>query len=311
MRVLLAGATGAIGRRLVPALVGAGHDVTGTSRSKEGLDLIAAMGGRGVRMNALDAAEVGTVVAEAEPEVVIHQLTSIEAIDPKDFDSSFEATIALRTKGIDHLVEASIGTGASRFIAQSFTGWTNQRTGGPIKTEEDPLDTDPAKSSVKTMAAIAYLESTVTTASRIEGLVLRYGNLYGPGTGFAAGGDTYEAVQARKLPIVGGGAGVWSFVHVDDAAGATVNALNHGTTGLYNIVDDEPAPISEWLPAYAEAIGARPPRRVPAWLAKGSIGEQGVRLMTETRGSANAKAKDELDWQPQHPTWRDGFRNAH
>ena len=307
MRVFVAGASGTIGRRLVPALVRAGHDVTGTSRSARGAQSIEALGAAGIELDALDSIAVETAVAAAAPDVVMHQLTAIGSVDPRDFDGAFAETIALRTRGLDVLLGAAIAAGAHRFIAQSFTGWTNVRSGSAVKDEDDPLDPDPAPSSVRTLAAIAHLEDAVASAHGIDGIVLRYGNLYGPGTGFAPGGDFYRAVLDRGMPVVGGGGGVWSFIHVDDAADATVAAVERGAPGRYNVVDDEPAPVREWLPAFADAIGAKPPRRVPAWVAKWAIGRQGVSLMTDIRGSSNAKAKRELGWQPRHPTWRVGF----
>ena len=310
MNVLVAGATGVVGRRLVPALVAAGHRVTGTSRSQQGVGTIAKMGGIGVTMDALDEAAVTNVVLDAAPEVVIHQLTAIGSIDLKHLDDGFAATNRLRTDGLDHLLRAAIFGGVQRFIAQSFTGWTNARTGSMAKNEHDPLDSEPVAGSAKTLAAIAYLESTVASAQGIEGVALRYGNLYGPGTSLAKGGEMHNMVKSRKLPIVGGGTGVWSFVHVDDAAGATVQALDTGAQGVYNIVDDEPAPVADWLPYLARSIGAKPPRRVPKWLARPLIGELGIRFMTEIRGASNTKARNELQWQLLYPSWRNGFSNA-
>lgn len=310
MKVFVAGATGVIGRRLVPALVSAGHDVTGTSRSAQGVESIIALGGEGVVMDGLDPSRVRSVVVAAEPEVMIHQLTSIKTFDSKNFDASLAVTNRLRTEGTDNLLVAAIAAGASGFIAQSFTGWTNERIGGPVKSEQDPLDAFPSKSATESLDAIGHLESIVTGANRLEGLVVRYGNLYGPGTGFAVGGDIYEAVSDRKFPVVGHGTGVWSFIHVDDAVEATIQALDHGSRGLYNVVDDEPAPLSEWLPFLAEVVGAKPPRRLPVWMARPMVGEQGIRLMTEIRGSGNTKAKLELNWKPQYPSWRDGFGAA-
>lgn len=310
MRVLVAGASGVVGRRLVPLLVDAGHAVTGTSRTSDGAAAITTMGATGVTMEALDASSVTAVVLHARPDVVIHQLTAIGSIDLKHLDRGFALTNRLRTEGLGHLLRASMDVGARRFIAQSFTGWTNPRTGGPVKSETDPLDTHPAPGSEQTLAAIAHLESTVAGATAIDGVVLRYGNLYGPGTSLGHGGELYEMIAGRRLPIVGGGSGIWSFVHVEDAAAAAVHALDRGEPGLYNVVDDEPAPVSVWLPYVAEAIGAKRPLRIPVWAARPLIGEQGIRFMTEIRGAANTKARHDLDWQPEYPTWRRGFTDA-
>lgn len=217
----------------------------------------------------------------------------------------------MRTKGLDHLLEAAQAAGAKRFVAQSYTGWTNPRRGGPIKTEEDPLVPEPAAASRRTLEAIKYLERTVCEAAEIEGLVLRYGAFYGPGTSAGAdGGDQIKAVRKRQFPLVGKGNGIISLIHIDDAASATVRAVGHSAPGLYNIVDDEPAPQSQWLPFLAEAVGAKPPRKLPAWLVKPMIGEVGVNMMTANRGSSNEKAKRELGWELAYPTWRQGVRTG-
>jgi nucleoside-diphosphate-sugar epimerase len=309
MRIFVAGASGAIGRRLVPRLVERDHEVTGTTRSPEKTPWIARMGARPVVVDGLDADAVTRAVQAAQPEVIIHQLTSLaEAADLKRFDEGFAATNRLRTAGIDHLTRAARAAGTRRLIAQNFTGWPNIREGGPVKTEEDPLDPDPPATMRETMAAIQHLEAIVTAADDLDGLALRYGFLYGPGTDFGGGGSIPDLVRKRQLPIIGNGAGVWSFIHIDDAAAATVAAVERGSSGVYNVVDDEPAPVAEWLPMFAEAVGARPSRRLPVWLGRMFVGEAGVSMMTRIRGSSNAKAKRELGWRPRYRTWRDGFR---
>jgi nucleoside-diphosphate-sugar epimerase len=227
--------------------------------------------------------------------------------DLRHFDAGFALTNELRTRGTDHLLAAAEAVGVRRFVAQSFTGWPNTRSGGSVKSESDPLDPSPPAQQRRSIDAIRYLERAVLGAAPIEGLALRYGSLYGPGTSMA---DEYaQLIGRRKLPLVGGG-GVWSFVHIDDAARATVLAVERGDPGLYNIVDDEPAPVAQWLPYLAECLGARPPRRIPVWLARFAIGEVGVSMMTQVRGSSNAKAKRELGWEPAWPSWRDGFRRG-
>ncbi len=301
MRVLVAGASGVVGRRLVPLLVAAGHTVTGTSRTNAGAAAIAATGAAGVIMDALDASSVTRVVRDATPAVVIHQLTAIGSINLKHVDRGFALTNRLRTEGLDHLLRAAMEVGSRRFIAQSFTGWTNPRTGGPVKSETDPLDPHPIPGSEQTLAAIASLETSVADATGVDGVVLRYGNLYGPGTSLGLGGELYDMIATRRLPIVGRGSGIWSFVHVEDAAAAAVQALDHGEPGLYNVVDDDPAPVSLWLPYLAAAIGAKRPLRIPTWVARPLIGELGVQFMTGIRGASNTKAMHDLDWEPPIP----------
>ena len=309
MRVFIAGATGAVGSRLVPLLVAAGHEVVGTSRSVERLGEIEAEGARGVVMDGLDAASVRAAVLDARPDAIVHELSALGGVAPdfKHFDEAFAGTNALRTRGTDHLLAAAREASVGRFLAQSFTGWSNERSGGAVKSEEDPLDPSPTPASRRTLDGIRYVERATTDAG---GLALRYGALYGPGNVIGRGGDVLEMVVAGKLPLVGGGTGVWSFCHVDDAASATAAALTRGGPGVYNIVDDEPAPVSEWLPELARIVGAKPPRRVPAWVARPLIGEHGVSLMTKVRGSSNAKARRELGWEPRYPSWREGFRTG-
>jgi nucleoside-diphosphate-sugar epimerase len=309
MRVLLAGATGALGRRLLPKLIDAGHEVVGTTRSPEKLAALAAAGADGILMDGLDRASVGDAVAGAEPDVVIHQLTALATMgNLKKFDEEFTETNRLRTTGTNHLLAASRAAGVKRFIAQSYTGWPNERTGDRVKDETSPLDPTPTTASARTLDAIRYVEEAVTPVTDLEGLALRYGSFYGPGTGLAKGGDLLKMVAKRRLPVVGGGGGVWSFCHIDDAARATVAAVTQGAPGVYNIVDDEPSEVAEWLPYLAAAIGAKPPMRLPAWLAKPMIGEHGISLMTQVRGSSNAKARAELGWSPTYASWREGFR---
>ncbi|HEX6336221.1 MAG TPA: NAD(P)-dependent oxidoreductase [Jiangellaceae bacterium] len=307
MKIFLAGATGAVGRPLIPALVEAGHEVIGTTRSAAKADGIRAAGAEPVVLDALDREAVLDAVTAAGPDVVMHQLTAIERSDFKRFDDAFAATNELRTRGLDYLLEAARKAGARRFIAQSYTGWPNPHTGSSVKTEEDPLDPEPAAASVRSLTAIRHVESTVPAATGIEGLVLRFGSFYGPGTHFDRGGEIYELVAKRRMPIVGGGGGVFSFIHIKDAALATALAVERGRPGVYNIVDDEPAPVATWLPYYAEIIGAKQPFRVPAWLVRPMLGELGVATMTTMRGSANGKARAELGWAPSYPSWRDGF----
>jgi nucleoside-diphosphate-sugar epimerase len=305
MRVFLAGATGAVGRPLVRQLVAAGHHVTATTRTDAKVDLLWNLGAEPVVVDALDPAQVGEAVAKAEPDAIVHQMTSLAGgSDLKHFDRTFAGTNKLRTTGTDNLLAAARAAGVRRFVAQSYTGWPNERAGGPVKTEDDPLDPNPPAHQRESLAAIQHVERAVTEAP-LEGVVLRYGMFYGPG----ATEDWVRLLRKRAMPIVGDGSGIWSMTHVEDAASATVAALSHGR-GVYNIVDDEPAPVREILTALAEAVGAKPPRRVPVWLARVVAGEVGVSMMTQVRGSSNAKAKRELEWAPRWASWRDGFREG-
>jgi nucleoside-diphosphate-sugar epimerase len=309
MRIFLAGATGAIGGRLVPLLLEAGHEVTGTTRSPAKADMLRAAGAEPVIADGLDRDAIVAAIAAARPDAIVHQLTALgDLTSLRNLDGAFALTNRLRTEGTDNLLAGAREAGTRRFVAQSFTGWPYARTGGPVKTEDDPLDPDPVPSMSKTLAAIRRLEQTVTQAG---GIALRYGGFYGPGTGLTPGGDQVELIRKRRFPIVGDGGGVWSFIHIDDAAAATLAALERGTPGaLYNVVDDDPAPVREWLPALAAAAGAKPPRRLPRWLARVVAGESVATMMTEIRGASNAKAKRELGWEPAHPSWREGFRAA-
>ena len=304
MRVFVAGATGAIGARLVPQLVERGHEVIGSSRSPKKAARLRAQGAEGVVLDVLDPVEVRNAVAAARPEAIVHQASALAGLsDFKHFDRSFADTNRLRTVGTDALLAAAREVGVGRFVAQSFAGWPYAREGGPVKDEDDPLDPTPVAAMRESLAAIRHLERAVVDAG---GVVLRYGGFYG-----SPEDAQLELVRRRRFPIVAAGGGIWSFVHLEDAATATVLALERGTPGLYNIVDDEPAPVREWLPALASAIGAKPPRRIPRWLARFAAGESGVVLMTEIRGASNEKAKRELGWTLRYPSWRHGFTAAY
>jgi nucleoside-diphosphate-sugar epimerase len=307
MKVFVAGATGAMGKQLVPRLVAAGHQVVGTTRSETKQAELWDLGATPVVVDALNAEQVAEAIAQAQPDAIIHELTSIAELDMKHFDRSFAMTNRLRTEGTDHLLSAGRAVGVKRFVIQSYTGWPYARTGGPVKSEDDPLDPTPAREMRESLAAIRHLEEAVIGADWTEGIVLRYGGFYGPGTGLSPGGPEFEMVQNRKFPVVGDGAGVWSFVHIADAAEATVAALEHGKRGIYNVVDDEPAPVAQWLPALAASIGAPRPWRVPKFVGRMMAGEAAVVMMTDVRGASNAKAKRELGWEPRHPSWRGGF----
>jgi nucleoside-diphosphate-sugar epimerase len=306
MRVFVAGATGAVGRQLVPALIAAGHQVTATTRSPAKLAGLREAGAQPVVVDGLDAMAVGAAVATAEPEVVIHEMTAIGGmLSLRHFDRSFAATNELRTRGIDHLLAAAAAAGVRRVIAQSYAGWPNARTGGPVKTEDDPFDPAPPAAQRESFAAIRYLERTVLSAP-LEGVVLRYGSFYGQG----ASQEFLALIRRRQFPIIGEGTGIWSFLHVADAATATVAALDRGAPGIYNVADDEPAALAVWLPELAAIIGAKPPRRIPVWLGRLAAGEVAVSMTTQIRGVSNAKAKRELGWQPAWASWRDGFAHG-
>jgi nucleoside-diphosphate-sugar epimerase len=308
MRVFLAGSSGAVGTYLVPHLVENGHEVVALVRAAQKAKALEAMGAKVALADPLDKEELAAAIARAEPEVIIHQLTALaRARSFKRFDEEFALTNRFRTEVTDTMLTAARMVGARRLIAQSFCGWPFARDGGPVKTEADPLDPNPPASFSKTLAAIRYLEDTVRGTVGLQALALRYGIFYGPGTGIAKDGSIVELVRKRRMPIVGDGAGVWSFVHINDVARATVAAISRGDRGIYNVVDDEPAPVSIWLPALADAVGAKPPYRVPVWLGKLAIGDGGVSMMTRVRGGSNAKAKRELGWQPIYPSWRRGF----
>lgn len=304
MRVFVVGATGAIGTRLVPQLVERGHEVIGSSRSADKADSLRALAARPVALDVLDRDAVREAVAAARPDAIIHEATALAGLsDLKHFDRSFAETNRLRTDGTDALLAVAREIGVGRFVAQSFAGWPYARDGGPVKSEEDPLDPSPVSTMRETLAAIRHLEQAVADAG---GIVLRYGGFYG-----SPEDAQVELVRKRRFPIVADGGGIWSFVHLDDAAAATVLALERGVPGIYNIVDDAPAPVREWLPALAAAVGAKPPLRIPRSLARIVAGEAGVVLMTEIRGATNAKAKRELGWTLRYPSWRQGFRAAY
>ncbi|NED99307.1 NAD-dependent epimerase/dehydratase family protein [Phytoactinopolyspora halotolerans] len=307
MRVFVAGGTGVLGRRLVPQLVARGHHVTATTTSAAKLDVLAQMGAEAVVVDGLDPMSVGEAVAQAQPDTIVHQMTALSLThagkpDLRHPDRYFAATVRLRTEGTDNLLAAAEATGVSHIVAQGFGSFNGIREGGWVKTEDDPLDPGPAKAP-KLAEALRYLEDAVVKAG---GVVLRYGALYGPG----ATDDQVDLVRKRRFPLVGRGTGHFSWVHLDDAASATVLAVEHKSTGVFNIVDDEPAPASEWLPYLAECAGAKPPMRVPKWLARLLAGEMAVIMMTEGRGFSNAKAKRELGWEPRYPSWRRGFKEV-
>ena len=310
MKVFVAGVTGVLGRALVPQLVARGHEVVGMTRSASKQDLVRSLGARPVVADALDPDAVARAVASAEPEVIVHQLTALSGdFDMRHIDRFFAATNRLRTEGTDHLLAAGRAVGARRFVAQSYAGWPAARTGGPVKAEDAPFDPDPPKQLREMLDAIRHLEEAVVGADRLEGVVLRYGGFYGPGTTLSADPAAAHTAAIRKgrFPVVGDGGGMWSFIHVDDAATATAAAVECGRRGIWNVVDDEPAPAREWMPELARVLGARPPRRVPRWLGRLLAGEAATVMMTEVRGASNAKAKRELGWQPRYPSWRQGF----
>jgi nucleoside-diphosphate-sugar epimerase len=304
MRVFVTGATGALGRHLVPGLIAAGHEVTATTRTEGKAAGLRAAGAAPVVVDGLDRAAVIAAVRAAAPEVIVHQMTALADLRSlRDFDREFAATNELRTRGTDNLLAAAAAAGTRRVIAQSYTGWPNERSGGPVKTEADPLDPRPVPSTTRSMAAIRHVEQAVP-AGAAEGIVLRYGSFYGPG----ASQPMLDLVRRRLLPVIGGGTGVWSFAETSDAAAATVAAVDRGAPGVYNIVDDDPAPVAEWLPYLARVLGARPPLRVPAWLGRLLAGELVVAQMTSVRGSSNVKARKALGWEPRYASWREGFR---
>ena len=306
MRVFVAGATGAIGKQLVPRLVAAGHQVHGMSRSEGKRALLKDMGAVPVIADALDADQVAEAVASAKPEVIVHELTAIAEVDMRDMERSFETTNRLRIEGTDNLLSAARASGVRRFVAQSNVV-PYGRTGARVKSEEDGFDSSPVPAIRTLHEAILHLEKAVLDAEWTAGIVLRYGAFYGPETGMEPGGEMPELIRKRKLPIVGDGGGVWSFIHVADAAEATVAAIESGERGVYNVVDDTPVQVAEWVPALAEALGAKKPRRVPRFIGRLFAGEVGVMMMTELRGVSNAKAKRELAWKPAYPSLRQGF----
>jgi nucleoside-diphosphate-sugar epimerase len=304
MRVFVTGATGALGRHLVPALVAAGHQVTATTRSAARTGQLREAGAEPAVMDGLDRAAVIAAVRAAAPEVIVHQMTALAGMRSlRRFDRVFAATNELRTTGTGNLLAAAAEAGTRRMVAQSYTGWPNERSGGPVKTEGDPLDPRPVPAARQSLAALRHVEQAVP-AGVPEGIVLRYGSFYGPG----ASGALLDMVRRRRIPLIGGGTGIWSFIETRDAAAATVAAVEGGAPGVYNIVDSDPAPVADWLPYLAELLGARPPLRVPAWLGRLLAGELVAAQMTSVRGSSNAKARKELGWEPRYASWREGFR---
>jgi 2-alkyl-3-oxoalkanoate reductase len=304
VRVFVAGASGAIGTRLVPLLINAGHEVIGTSRSPAHADRVRALGAKAIVLDLLDASAVRRAVLDTQPEAIVHQATALADVRfSRNMDRSFAQTNRLRREGTDALLAAAREAGVRRFVAQSFASFRYAREGGMVKTEEDPLDPTPPPATRETNAAMRYLDEAVTDAG---GIALRYGGFYG-----ASNDGLVGPVRKRLFPIVGDGGGVFSFIHLDDAAAASVLALDHDGAGLYNIVDDEPAPAREWLPVLADVVGAKPPRHVPRWLARLVAGDAAVVMGTQSRGASNVKAKRELGWRPRYLSWRQGFVAAY
>ncbi len=304
MRIFVAGASGAIGTRLVPQLIDRGHQVIGTSRSPEKAERLRALGAEPIALDLLDPCAVRKAVLDAKPDAIVHEATALANLrDFKHFDRSFAQTNRLRTEGTDALLAAAREAGVRRFVAQSFASARYEREGGPVKSEDDPLDPTPVPAMRETAAAMRYLDQAVTNAG---GIALRYGGFYG-----APNDEMTAFVRKRQFPIIGDGGGVSSFIHLDDAAAATVLALEHGAADIYNVVDDEPAPIRDWLPVLAKVLEAKPPRHFPRWLARLFVGEALVMMQTESRGASNAKAKRELRWTLRYPSWRQGFVHAY
>lgn len=311
MKVFIAGGSGAIGRRLIPLLVTAGHEVVATTRTPAKTSTLENLGAKPVVLDGLDRARVLAAVLAERPEVVVHQMTDLASMrDLRRVDRELATTNRLRTEGAESLLEAARRAGARAFIAQSYAGWFADR-GPRIQTEDAPIELSPPAGARRTAETVAALEKLVTGASGLVGVALRYGSFYGPGTAFADDGEMTRMVRGRKVPIIGSGAGIFSFVHIDDAARATVAAIERTPpAGVYNIVDDEPAEVAVWLPELARAIGAPEPRRIPAWLGRFFVGEPGLYVMTRARGWSNEKARRELGWRPALRSWREGFRTA-
>jgi nucleoside-diphosphate-sugar epimerase len=311
MRIFLAGASGAVGQTLIPLLVQQQHEVFGSFRNAANAPRVQALGATPVVLDALDGQAVHDRIAEIRPQVVIHQLTAIPAhLDLRHIDRDFEMTNRLRTEGTRNLASASVAAGVEKFIAQSFAGWPYARRGITLKTEEDDLDPSPPPQLKAMLDAIETLEHTVVREQGFTGIVLRYGPLYGPHSSIASDGTMVEEVRSHKVPVIGQGTGVWSFLHLHDAATATVAALTHGQRGIYNIVDDDPAPVTEWLPYLAQCVGAPAPRHIPNFMAKMLVGEHAVAMMNDIRGVSNAKARQQLHWEPKWSSWRQGFREG-
>ena len=310
MKIFVAGATGVLGRALVPQLVARGHDVVGMTRSANKQDLVRSLGASPVVADAFDPDAVAQAVAYAEPEVIVHQLTALAGdFDIRHIHRVYGTPKGLRTEATDHLLAAARAVGARRFLAQSYAGWPAERTGGPVKTETAPFDADPPKQLRAMLDAIRYQEDAVTGARWLEGVVLRYGGFYGPGTTLSAdpAASHTAAIRKRQFPVVGDGGGIWSFIHIDDAAAATAIAVERARRGIYNVVDDEPAATRDWMPELARVLGSKPPRRVPRWLGRLLAGEAAAVMMTDVRGASNEKAKREFGWRPRYASWRQGF----
>ena len=308
MKVFVTGGTGAIGQFLLPLLVENKHEVVALTRTANKATRLESIGVTPFIADPLNKQALTAAVRRAEPEVIIHQLTALKSVaNFRKFDEEFALTNRFRTEVTDTLLAAARTIGTTRFIAQSYCGWPYAKKGGPVKTEEDPLDPKPPESFTKTLAAIRSLEDKMRSVNYLQAIALRYGMFYGPGTAIGKGGAIYKMVKSRRFPVVGGGGGMWSFIHVIDAARATIAAISRGAAGIYNVVDDEPAKVATWLPAFARAIGAKAPYRIPHWLGELTIGKAGVSMMTQIRGCSNAKAKRELHWTPIYPSWRVGF----
>jgi nucleoside-diphosphate-sugar epimerase len=308
MRILVAGATGAVGRSLLPRLVAAGHQVVGTTRTEAKAGLIRRLGGEALIADGLIASTIRRAVETAKPDVIVHEMTDLSgAANLRHFDRVFATSNRLRTEGTDHLLAAARDSGVKRFVAQSFCGWPFARVGGAVKSEADPLDPEPPHELRRSLDAIVHLEKTVTDSREVGGIVLRYGAFYGPDTGLFDG-PFVEQILRRRVPLIGDARGWWSFIHIEDAAAATALAIERGEPGgIYNIVDDEPAPVREWLPALAAVLGAKPPLHVPVWLGRLLAGQHVVVMMTQVRAGSNARAKRALGWHPAHPSWRHGL----
>jgi nucleoside-diphosphate-sugar epimerase len=305
MRVFVTGATGALGQHLVPGLVAAGHEVTATTRTPGKAGQLRAAGAAPAVVDGLDRAAVLAAVRAAAPEVIVHEMTALADMRSlRNTDRVFAATNELRTRGTDNLLAAAAEAGTRRVIAQSYTGWTNERSGGPVKTEDDPFDSRLVPSAARTLAAIKHVETTVPLQVP-EGIVLRYGSFYGPG----ASQVLLDLLRKRMLPVIGGGTGIWSFIEITDAAAATIAAVDGGAPGIYNVADSDPAPVTDWLPYLARVAGAKPPLHVPVWLGRLLAGEFVVTQMTTARGSSNEKARKGLGWEPRYASWREGFRD--
>jgi nucleoside-diphosphate-sugar epimerase len=309
MRVLVAGASGVVGRALIPALVGRGHHVGALARSSASHSVVSALRAEPLAADALDPESISSAFQRFKPEAVVHQLTALRGMtDLRHFETVFAQTNLLRTKGTDILLAAAREVGARRFVAQSYCGWPYARVGGPVKTENDPLDSHPPAALRSTLEALQYLEAAVEKARDVGGISLRYGGLYGPF--LAEPGGMIDLVRRRRFPVVGMGGGIWSFIHINDVASATIAAVENDALGTFNVVDDDPAPVAQWLPALAAAVGAKPPLRIPAVLGRLVLPKHLFVMMTDVRGGSNTKFKRAFDWQPTFSSWRDGFRRG-